>query len=348
MKIDADLHNFGQQVTQVWRASEIYFQKPRPVYWEWFFFGKNSPLRPIFNQQNASSKKISETLFNLDVHFENGDCGSSKQVVEVDAACKPSHAYGLGVLLAYCYLFGIRDLHKGNVIRSGTHLQVIDAEVVFSKLLLPNETLLLPFKDVSSEICAAQKSFGDDITAIDLESLKLVLSGYLDLLSVTLEKRDQLVELLKNHREKMLTVPIRHIMRNTAHYRLWRENQTPPTIPFCADELKQLERGDVPYYFKFIGDTNLYAYTKPTGEYDAITAPIEFQKGINRDATDPLELLTASRLNDELLPTGSLFILKKLMPKGFTGSIDGGNFSAAVTDQNLQINFAGKTFTAKL
>ncbi len=334
-------------MAQVWRASEIYFQKPRPVYWEWFFFGKNSPLRPIFSQQSESSKKITEVLFNLDVHFENGDCGFSKQIIEVDVVSEQSHAYGLGVLLAYCYLFGIRDLHKGNVIRREAHLQVIDAEVVFSKLLLPNETLLLPFKDVSNEVCAAQKSFGD-ITAIDLERLKPVLNGYFDLLSVVLEKRDQLVELLKNHREKMLTVPIRHIMRNTAHYRLWRENQRPPTIPFCSDELKQLERGDVPYYFKFIGGTNLYAYTKPTGEYEAIAAPLEFQKGINRDATDPFELLTASRLNDELLPTGSLFILKKLMPKGFTGSIDGGNFSAEVTSQNLQINFSGRTFTAKL
>ena len=137
-------------------------------------------------------------------------------------------------------------------------------------------------------------------------------------------------------------------MRNTAHYRLWRENQTPPTIPFCTDEFKQLERGDVPYYFKFIGDSNLYTYTTPTGEHEAITAPIEFQKGINRDATNPVELVTASRLSDELLPTGSLYILKMLMPKGFTGSIDGGNFSAEVTDRNLQINFSGKIFTAKL
>lgn len=298
MKIDADFHNFGQQVAQVWRASEIYFQKPRPVYWEWFFFGKNSPLRSIFGQRSMPAINIVEVLFNLDVQFENGDCGISKQITEVNVVSEKSHAYGLGVLLAYCYLFGIRDLHKGNVIRNGTHLQVIDAEVVFSKLLLPNETLLLPFKDVSAQICAAQKSFGD-ITALDLENTKLVLNGYLDLLSVAREKHDQLVEVLKDHREKMLTVPIRHIMRNTANYRMWRENHALPTIAFCSDELIQIERGDVPYYFKFIGDTNLYAYTKPTGEYEAITAPVEFQKGINRDATDPCELLTASRLNDD-------------------------------------------------
>lgn len=96
-------------------------------------------------------------------------------------------------------------------------------------------------------------------------------------------------------------------MRDTIQYRLWLENQTVPPIAFCADELIQLERGDIPYYFKFIGDPMLYAYKNPEGEFKAITAPDEFLKGINRDATDPMELLAGTRLNDELLPNGSLF-----------------------------------------
>ncbi|MDD4976914.1 MAG: hypothetical protein PHY93_21355, partial [Bacteriovorax sp.] len=110
----------------------------------------------------------------------------------------------------------------------------------------------------------------------------------------------------------------------------------------------QLERGDIPYYFKFIGDSKLYAYKNPSGEYEAVTAPDEFLKGINRDASDPLELLAASRLNNELLPTGSLFLLKKLLPKDFTGTISGSNFTAEIASENLQINFYDKLFTCKI
>ncbi|MDD4976851.1 MAG: DUF4135 domain-containing protein, partial [Bacteriovorax sp.] len=274
MKIDADLHNFGQHVTQIERASEIYFQKPRPIYWEWFFFGKNSPIKNIFGPKTA------KVLFNLDVHLESDDCGFSKQIVEAEEGNdQSSHAYNLGILIAYCYLFGIRDLHKGNVVRREAHLQVIDAEVVLSKILLPHETLILPFKITTTDDCAAKKSF-DNITVIGLESLKLILSGYFDLISNVLEKRGKLVSIFNDHRDKMFEVPIRHIMRDTVQYRKWQENQMAPAIPFCSDELKQLERGDIPYYFKFIGDSKLYAYKNPSGEYEAVTAPDEFLKGI--------------------------------------------------------------------
>lgn len=342
MKIDADLHNFGQHVTQIERASVIYFQKPRPIYWEWFFFGKNSPLVKTFESN------VTQVLFNLDVHFEKDHCGFSKQVIDSDESNdQKAHAYNLGVLIAYCYLFGIRDLHKGNVIRRKDHLQVIDAEVVLSKILLPNETLILPFKITTADDCAAKKSF-NNINLIEHESLRLILSGYFDLFTAVLEKRDNIIAILSEHREKMFMVPVRHIMRDTIQYRQWLENRTVPPIAFCTDELIQLERGDIPYYFKFIGDPKLYAYKNPEGEFEAITAPDVFLKGINRDATDPIELLADTRLNNELLPNGSLFLLKKLLPKGFTGIIEAGNFTAEVTTENLKINYYGKIYNAKI
>ena len=87
---------------------------------------------------------------------------------------------------------------------------------------------------------------------------------------------------------------------------------------------------------------------RPNGEYEEVNAPYEFSKGIKRDATDPLELLSPSRLNNELLPNGSLFILKKLLPKGFSGIIDGSNFKAEVSTEILKITFCDKTFVTKI
>lgn len=341
MKIDADLHNFGQRVTQIERASEAYFQKPRPIYWEWFLFGNNSPIKKIFEPD------LGKVLFNLDVHFDFKDCGISKKVIESSVSLdQDAHAYNLGVLIAYSYIFGIRDLHEGNLIKQSTHLQVIDAEVVFSKILLPNETLLLPFKITTALDCGARKSF-DNINEIDLKSLKQILAGFFDLFIDISKMRDQLVEVIDQHHEKMLSIPVRHIMRDTIQYRKWLEEKEVPTIPFCEDELKQLARGDIPYYFKLIGNPKLYAYCSPDGDYEAVLAPDEYSKGINRDATDPVELLMTSRTDGELLPNGSLFLLKKLLPKGYLGVIEGINFLAEVTAEKVTINFNDKFFTTK-
>lgn len=343
MKLDADLHNFGQKVAQVGRGSDIYFQKPRPIFWEWFFFGINSPLKTIFND-----KEFSSGIFNLKVEMSDNFTGLSKRVCEVDTLNADSHSYHLGALLAYCYIFGIRDLHKGNVIRTSSHLQVIDAEVVLTKLLLPNETLLLPFRETPFSISAAKKFF-EDQEAISILHLKKILDGYFDLFSVVLKKYDALIDVFEQHREKMRSVPIRHIMRDTVHYRNYLEDQTRlPPVPFCKNEITQLERGDVPYYFKFIDDTALYSYTAVNGDYAPINEiPSDFIKGIERAACCPLELLTLARLQDNLLPTGSLFLLKKLIPHEIYETIKGDNFKAVVSPENIEINFLDKTFLSK-
>lgn len=343
MKFDADHHNFGQLVTQEARASEIYFRKPRTVFWEWFFFGKNSPLKSAFD-----SVAITDIIFNLDVETASGHSGLSKHVLEVPhSVISDSYAYNFGVLTAYCYIFGIRDLHKGNVVRTKTHLQVIDAEVVLSKLLLPNETLMLPFKETTFEICAAKKSFLDQ-SHIDVKNVIEILQGYFDLFNIVINLREKLLLIFKEQREIMVKTPVRHIMRDTSNYRKWREQKLSPVVPFCQSELVQLERGDVPYFFKFITDSALYAYTSPAGDYEPVTVPKEFKKGVDRDAADPTELLASTRLESELLPTGSLFLLKKLLPINYCGSLEGKNFKAKIAHKKLDIYFGGFIFTASI
>lgn len=344
MKLDADLHNFGQKVAQVGRGSEVYFQKPRPIFWEWFFFGTNSPLKEIFNKT-----QFADGIFNLQVEMNQNFTGFSKKVDEGINFNKDSHAYHLGALLAYCYVFGIRDLHKGNVIKTQSHLQVIDAEVVLTRLLLPNETLLLPFRETPFSVSAAQKTF-DRQDDINLDNLKQILSGYFDLFTALLEKHDELLSTFEQYREKMRNVPIRHIIRDTVHYRNYLKNKAVlPPVSFCKDELTQLERGDVPYYFKFIGDINLYSYTSASGDFSQVSdIPTDFVKGVERAAINPVDLLRLGRLQDELLPTGSLFILKKLVPAGFSGTIEGKDFRAFVSANSIDIHFAEKIFSIKI
>jgi hypothetical protein len=74
-------------------------------------------------------------------------------------------------------------------------------------------------------------------------------------------------------------------------------------------------------HFKFLSNPKLLCLQNGGG-------PDEYLKGINRDATDPLELLSVSRINNEMLLTGSLFILKSYYQVVFSGLIEVHNLKA--------------------
>ncbi len=337
-----DPHNFGQFVQVVSRASGIYFQKPRPVYWERLFFGKDSPLAGLFEGQDRGGLSLREQLFNLDVEVGEKFSGFSRQVTTFSGN-RDEHALGhsLGVLLAYCYVFGIRDLHHHNLIRSEFHLQVIDAEVVLVKLLLPNETLLLPFKDIGPE-SAGIRHLTDPPAPLTTEAVSVILSGYCETFDRIESILPEMTKIFVGLQTEMARVPVRHIVRDTIVYRDWKTSF--PKIPFFKEELEQLEGGDIPYFFKFIGDSCLYQYVDRSGTRVKVDAPSELLKAIARDATDPLDLLKRERV-EVLFPTGLLFLAKHLLRPDFQGALrfgrtmlsqEAGFISATIGDHNFQ------------
>jgi len=342
MSQNGDLHNFGRSVRAVTGASGVYFQKPRPVYWEWLFFGRGSPLVPFFEKRNSRGWSPGGCLFNLDVEMSLDFVGSSKQVqADSSAAIGLSHAYSLGVLLAYCYVFGIRDLHRHNLLATASHLQVVDAEAVLVRLLLPNETLLLPFKDVGPDL-AAINHLSSEPASLSADVVSAILLGYCDAFGCIGRNLSGLQRVFVKEKLTMSRVPIRHIMRDTVVYRRWKTDV--PVIPYCEEELAQLERGDIPYFFKFIGDPKLYCYTDNMGSFSQVPFPDDFRRAIARDATDPADLLNRDRI-DQLLPTGLLFLAKQLWLPEFRGSMrngeitltqDSGMISAVIGDRRYQ------------
>ncbi len=328
----ADLHNFGKSVQRFGQGAGFVYLKPRPIYWEWLFFGKDSPLSGFFDQSRLGGITPGRVLFNLITEIENNFSGRSKEVVaSANGETAPSHLYSLGVLLAYCYIFGIRDLHKNNLIKTDTHLQVVDAEVVLSKLLLPHETLLLPFKDVGSDLCGASKVL-DLSSEISQDEISTVMSGYLDTFENIINHRERILRVFESVRAQMKQVPIRHILRDTFHYRDAKIRD--PEIPFSESETSQLKRGDIPYYFKFMGELELLELTDEQWSSKAVLIPDVFQKGVAREAQNPESLLTEDRLRKQLLPAGLLYVAKILLPSEKSMSISGNRFFVeALTDK---------------
>ena len=305
---EADRHNFGRAVEIQERASGIWFQKPRSVFWEHLFFGVDSPLRRVFDTVGPNgTEPLSKYLFNLKVEQESLWSGAAKEVCNVDVEPTSEHFYGFGVLLAYAYLFGIRDLHRYNLVMTETHLQAVDAEVVLTDLVLPHETILLPFKDISFELSGISRLVSS-LDALAERECERLFSGFIDLLSVAFCKQDELIATMSAIDNQH---PIRVIVRNTGPYRAHLRGEM-KIEDLILEERIQTERGDVPYFFKRSGEDALYWIESPDLRAAAVSTLGLFEKDVKRHAVAPANLIAFPNRIQQRLVHGLLFLQRKI------------------------------------
>ncbi len=310
---NGDKHNFGQVVERIVGASGTQYRKPRTVFWEHLFFGVKSPLKPIFEKAGENDNRpLADYLFNLDIEIKHPWLGFASEIKKSNFSITDRHFYSFGVLLGYCFLFGIRDLHWGNIIVQKNHLQVVDAEVVLVNLHLPHETILLSFKDIGFESCGASL-LGKNLSEFTQHQKEKIFAGYFDVANRILDHQKAILEILAS--DDVKNNPIRVILKNTAVYRAHIEN--PKSEQMLPEELAQMNRGDVPYFYKNLGNEELWYWAqlrKPEAVYltDATTT-----KDVQRHGVSPQALLGAEA---ELLPkvaSGALYLIKALSPEGF-------------------------------
>jgi hypothetical protein len=341
-----DLHNFGQRVKRIARASGAFYQKPRTLFWEWLFFGTTSPLRSQLDQVAGGS--LLTGWFGLEIQGAARD--SSGEVREYSpspgAAIEPLDAAfeNFGALLGYCYALGIRDLHRFNLVRGARGLQVIDAEVVFTQLLLPQETLLLPFKDTPFAECGLSLLVekADQLTP---KRVQAILQGYCNSLSILGACAPTLLQAIQRELIQAPDTPVRHILRDTRRYQDWEKNRVQED--YLPEEVLQLERGDIPYFFKLMGSPELWYYSSPTGSREAVTVPERLSDAVGRDASPAALLLTAKRLLDQLMPVGALYLSRSLLPNSFEGELTlSADRSIYCTPDRLEVSIGQKKFGA--
>jgi hypothetical protein len=342
--IDADKHNFGQFVKPTERASGVWYCKPRPLFWEHLLFGKDSPLAVCFSDRGENGDAAPGTyLFNLDVEVKNDWLGFAKEVKQVSIHSPTlQHFYAFGVLLAYAYALGVRDLHKNNLILTETHLQVIDAEIVLTDLILPNETVLLPFKDIAFDRCGAN-SLAQSLSDFSTNDRRQIFAGYFDVFAILHRRQKEIQTTLEN---ATLTAPIRVIVRNTRVYKRHQDGTT-QIHGLLAEERVQLERGDIPYFFKKCDDGNLYWLSSANGAESIVSSFGEFGPDIARHAQIPAKLVGAPTTIERKMIQGA-FLLQKLL-------VDSAAYDFAWNGKRLLLNadgcenqFTGQTFRKKL
>ncbi|GEM_PF-2563788 len=317
----SDPHNFGQRVERVDFGGEASYVKPRPIFWEYLFFGEESPVSQFFDKPiglRDSKIEFKELFFRLqfmsDVYLPSG--GVVKEIRGLDkAATSPSTLdwYSYGALIGYSYIFGIHDLHLENLKRVGTGLLPIDVETALIDFKLPCETLLYPMPG-STHTKYGVHLLVSSINTLQADALELILKGYIDICELIVDSKDGLIKTLDTALEPATKLPIRMIFRNTKEYLTWIKGGVPQDIVVMVEELAQLKRGDVPYFFRKISSNNLYWYSEVSQVTPIVTS---IKKGM---ICEPNVLLSYAKLVKSKLPTGVLHICQKLMPNNFTGN----------------------------
>lgn len=345
MTIDADKHNFGKQVTREQRVSGTWYRKPRPVHWEHFFFGKSSPLAYLFDEagENGSSC-LGKYFFNLEIELTDRWNGLAKGIEQPkNFMITREHYYSFGALIAYCYIFGIRDLHKNNLVGMTNHFQVVDAEVVLTNLILPKETLLLPYKEIGFEM-AGINLLGPSSPVVTVDQSHQILAGYFDLFHFVFKMHEKILSVTTESVDFL--APIRVIIRNTKEYRkILSDGYKPQNL--LGEEKQQLERGDIPYFFKVLGKEGLFWLADKDGSVTAVEELKEFKPDVSRHAITPEFLISSQNVIERKMFQGAFSLQKHLRQKENLEFSWGGK-KLEMTPGGFKNGLTGRTYIKKV
>jgi|GEM_PF-4235478 len=310
MKRTGDFHNFGQRVEEKGEQNPV-FSKPRTVFWEHLFFGKQSPLLPILNQLSFSNGAFTLGSLFCRLEVSSSDSwrtGEVKKIFESTTNNSDQIFLKFGALAGYATAMGLQDLHRENVLFDEIGPLPVDIEIVFSKIILPNETHLMSRqKDRTTPLSLAQEKWPFDGVAF---------FEFLDGFSTTVQFISAKVGELRQTIESAIhgctyPPPVRVLLRPTQFYREWFAGKGRETL-LSDEETLQLERGDVPYFFKSLGGNPVSYFEKPN---EPALASVSGEK-----YGAPLaEVLNETKLMNEILPLGCLFFLRNFLASDWRG-----------------------------
>ncbi len=260
-----ELHNLGKAVQE---DRSGFIVKPRTIFWEWLFLSKESPLRFLLSElseehgYNVASplpfldfKKINNHPYKTEgkvekLNLSNSSDYGSKESVE------------MGKMLALCAWFGITDLHVDNLMMGHNedgqfYCCPIDIECIFEKLELLSQTQLVLSKKANKKLIGFYKALERSINLADL------CQSFLTAIDFLQQNSDRIDHTLKTCNE-IKDTRIRVVIRPTYEYVNYLKGDG-HDYTFLPDELAQLKRGDVPFFFNTLSNS-VIKYTGNDGE----------------------------------------------------------------------------------
>jgi hypothetical protein len=271
-----DAHNFGRRVAL--RQGRVY--KPRALLWEWLVLGHDSPLRELLRdaaEREGLGPDTFEFLPTLRFFPTRGRVGGEVEQVALEPlrqrspASRRALARVVGRSLALWSWLGVSDLHWENLVlgvsdRGQIVFGPLDVEMILADLALPTETKLLPDPDpeyavICQHACGVRRVLPYLGKPVDPADLAAMAAAYLGSLAF-LERHAAAMAKLLARLPGLRTTPIRVCLRGTDQY--LRTDAEPLWPPLLDAERVQLERGDIPYFFRLYGRAGIHYYADRT------------------------------------------------------------------------------------
>ena len=272
-----DSHNFGRRVVE--RDGRIC--KPRTVFWEWLLLCADSPLRvlldgmaPVVGDGRVRFDFLPHLRFGTSGAGLDGAGGLSGEVERISlqplqiasASDRRQLAEVTGRAIALFSWLGLGDLHWENMaLGADTNGRVIFAPLDIELLLddhdLPTATRLLPEADpdyaaLYQHACGVRRVLPFLGKPLAIADLLAMTRAYCQTLAVLDQHSDSIAATL-SALPGVRQAPLRVCLRSTGDYLRPRAQLDPPLL---AAEIEQLDRGDIPYFFRLYGRPGIHYF----------------------------------------------------------------------------------------
>jgi|GEM_PF-3331814 len=333
-----DAHNFNQKVELIETVEGLKVKKPRPIFWEWLFLDPSSSFR-------AQTKQITGCSFNQylgSISYSSSQRGVSgiceyllqptKHAITEDSVLLKN----FGRLLAFTTTLGITDLHIENLIIYNEHVQMLDIECVLFSAESPADTLLIPNRKINRERSPLFK-LNQLVGGFSSKNILHIMEGLYQEFKFLLENRAKITEIISAEIDQMNRSPIRFLIRPSREY---NKNflQSTSLLPMIDEEREQLDRSDIPYFFGFIEDADLFYYKQLNQKSKVQLNNLEtIKKKIQRSFQTPKSLLGHNRLY-KVFKQSMMMVASRFLEAGKPMEIQSENFSIKFDGSILKID----------
>ena len=265
-----DSHNFGRRVVRRTTLDGDRIVKPRPVAWERLVLDSRSPLRRVLEGIPAAECAFA---FLPDLEFYPGGEVGALELEPLGMLAREEAmelARVVGRSLALWSWLGVSDLHWENLALGRAKdrrivFTPLDVEAIFDDLALPTDTKLLPDADpevaeICRHACGVRRVLPFLGKPVDPAHLIAMAADYSRTVEVLERDADEIAgAILKT--PGLEEIPIRVCLRGTDVYvHAMQDAKQPVWPPFLDAEQEQMDRGDVPYFFRLLGRPGIFYY----------------------------------------------------------------------------------------